>query len=78
MGRDRAYLPLDGPSYPDADTAKPCTALSMPKLALDDSLKRGDVQVTPCLCKHDSSVAAWESFYYDPVYQALKSIRDEM
>jgi uncharacterized protein (DUF1330 family) len=23
------------------------------------------------------SVAAWESFYYDPVYQGLKAIRDE-
>jgi uncharacterized protein (DUF1330 family) len=23
------------------------------------------------------SVAAWESFYYGPVYQGLKSIRDE-
>ena len=37
----------------------------------------GDWQPRRIVLLEFPSVAAWESFYYGPVYQGLKSIRDE-
>ena len=37
----------------------------------------GDWQPRRIVVLESPSIAAWEAFYYGPVYQSLKAIRDE-